>query len=99
MSLRGERRLDGETELYFRYRAQGAERVEVELFHGKAGTTVGRRTLELTNGDWSEATVTFDPRGVGLEPGAGPVADEVRFLLPAGAELVVDDVLLFTSGE
>jgi hypothetical protein len=96
LSLRGERRLDAKAELFFRYRAQGADRVEVELFHSKSGMAVDRRTVELTNGSWGEVTVTFDPRAGGSSPRVVPVADEIRFLLPAGAELLVDDVLLYT---
>ena len=98
LSLRGERQLDGKAELFFRYRAQGAERVEVEPFHSKAGTAVDRRTVGLTNGSWGEATVAFDLRAGGNPPRVVPVADEIRFLLPAGAELLVDDVLLYTPG-
>ena len=43
---------------------------------------------------WTETTIDFGPGN--LRPGAQ--VDELRFLLPRGAEMLVDDVLLFEPG-
>ena len=49
----------------------------------------------LKNGDWAEAMADFtaDPK-----PRHGDRVDEIQFLLPKGAELLVDDVLLYEPG-
>src|SRR5436853_3450475 len=53
---------------------------------------------QLKKGEWAEATADFNA-GSGKKPRAGDRVDEVHFLLPAGAELLVDDVLLYEPGE
>lgn len=92
LHLRGERLLEGGTELFFRYRAEKADKVEVELFRGKDRKSLGRRTAKLEAGKWAEATVKFEA------PAAGETVDEIRFHLPSGAELLLDDVLLYVPG-
>jgi inosine-uridine nucleoside N-ribohydrolase len=92
VGLRGERRLDRRTELLFKYRLAGADGIAVELFHAKTGEAVGRQEVKLAAGPWREVTLRFE-----LPPGA--TADEIRFVLPAGSELQVDDVLLYTPGD
>ena len=51
--------------------------------------------IGLTQEAWAETAVDFH---LGGRPGAHQV-DEVRFLLPRGAELLVDDVLVFEPGD
>jgi inosine-uridine nucleoside N-ribohydrolase len=86
LDLRGERPLNETTRLRFRYRLTGADTMRVEL-GGKKSYGVDLKGLK--NGVWAETTVEFhDPR-------KGEKVREVRFRLPAGAVLYVDDVLLY----
>jgi len=91
VGLRGDRKLDPRTELTFKHHLTGGERVTVELFHAKAGRAVARQEVSPGKDVWGESRVRFDLPG-------GAVADEIRFLLPAGATLTIDDVLLYTPG-
>ena len=88
LHLRGERILGAATRLSFRYRLTGADSVRVVLGNGKKGEHV----IELTGlkqGTWAKATADFG------RTRTGDKVDEIRFLLPKGAELLVDDVLLY----
>jgi hypothetical protein len=89
VGLRGPRRLDPATELTFRYRFTGRGEVAVTLADGAKGGAAAR--FEPRAGEWAEATLRF-------APGAGAQADAITFALPAGSELVIDDVLLVTPG-
>jgi hypothetical protein len=48
-----------------------------------------RKLKDLNNGEWAEATVDFEL------PEKFREASEVRFVLPKGAKLLIDDVLLY----
>ena len=74
----------------FRYRLSGADSLRVVLVHRgtKSDRTVDVKGLK--KGEWAEETVTFPGK---IPPGTK--ADEVQFLLPQGAELLLDDVLLY----
>jgi hypothetical protein len=89
VGMRGERSLDESAHLSFRYRVTGTDSLRVRL--GK-DTTVELKNL--SQGKWAEATVDFSTRAR-----KGDRVDEVRFLLPKGAELFVDDLLLYTPGK
>jgi inosine-uridine nucleoside N-ribohydrolase len=91
VGLRDERKLDARTELTFQYRAAGVTEIRIELFNIRLGKAVAGHTLKVPGGEWAAATIPFDLP-------AGAAADELRFVLPAGAELLVDDVLLYTPG-
>lgn len=91
VKLRGDRWLDDVTELRFRYRLTGAAGLRVELGHRKSGWSAAHDLPDVRQGEWTTATLRFDT--VGMKP---VTADEVRFLVPAGGELGVDDVLLYT---
>ncbi len=94
LSLRGERPAGGKTQLFFRYRLTGADTMRVRLLdRGKAITTASLK--KLTSGAWAETTVDF----VDGKPQARDKVDEIQFLLPKGAELLIDDVLLYEPGE
>ncbi|MBI1916848.1 MAG: nucleoside hydrolase [Planctomycetes bacterium] len=82
LGLRGERPLNETTRLRFRYHLTGASAMTVSLG--------GRENplSDLKKGEWAEKTVEF-------AVGKGRRASEVRFLLPKGAELFLDDVLLY----
>jgi hypothetical protein len=94
LSLRGERALGDRTELRFRYRLTGADRVRVELACPRTGEVYPAEAGGLRKGEWAEAAPDFS----GPKPRAGGRVSEVRFLLPKGAELLVDDVLLYEPG-
>jgi inosine-uridine nucleoside N-ribohydrolase len=87
IGLRGSRKLAPVTELTFQYRITGGKGVTVELRDGKAGKS---RKVDWTPAEsdrWAGAKLAFD--------GTGAAADEIRFTLPKGATLLLDDVLLY----
>ncbi len=86
VGMRGTRKLDALTELTFKYKLTGADGVAVEL--RAAGKVVATRKLALTVDKWGDGSVTFKLTGK-------EVADEIVFRATKGAELSVDDVLLF----
>jgi inosine-uridine nucleoside N-ribohydrolase len=87
LGLRGDRPLGGKPQLFFRYRLTGAERMRVLLVNRAKNTQVELKNLK--KGEWAEATVDFSG-----ETHRDRV-DEVQFVLPKGAELLLDDVLLY----
>jgi hypothetical protein len=92
IEMRGPRKLDAVTELSFKYKLTGAGGMKFQLaakgkpIDGTVSTMLARRD------EWTEATMRFKLTGK-------EVATEITFLPPAGAELLVDDVLLYTPGE
>jgi purine nucleosidase len=104
LHLRGERPLGERTRLSFRYRLTGAEALRVRLVNRTARDTHTVELKGLKTGEWAEATADFTAdsrRGDGSagKPRAGDKVDEIHFLLPKGAEVLVDDVLLYEPGE
>lgn len=94
LHLRGERPLGDATQLFFRYRLQGAESMRVLLVNR---TQTDVHTIELKalkKDEWAETTVDFSAD----KPRRGDRVDEIQFLLPKGAELLLDDVLLYEPG-
>jgi hypothetical protein len=85
VGLRGPRRLDVATELTFRYKFAGTGDVAVAL-GGAARTTFAPK-----GSAWTTATLKFTP-------GRDATADAITFTLPDKAELLIDDVLLYTPG-
>jgi inosine-uridine nucleoside N-ribohydrolase len=94
LHLRGERPCGEATQLFFRYRLSGAETMRVALVNRTAKTTHTVELKKLKAGEWAEATADFG----GEKLRAGARVDEIHFLLPKGAELLVDDVLLYEPG-
>ncbi len=95
LQFHGERPLGEATELFFRYRLTGADAIQVRLVNR---TQKGVHTVEvkpLKTGEWAGGIVIFkaDPK-----PRKGDRVDEIQFLLPKGAEMLVDDVLLYEPG-
>jgi inosine-uridine nucleoside N-ribohydrolase len=82
LGLRGERPLEETTRLRFRYHLTGTTALTVSL----GGREV--RLSDLKQGEWAEMTIEFTV-------GKGQRASEVRFLLPKGGELLLDDVLVY----
>ena len=95
LSLRGDRRLGATTELFFRYRLTGAESMRVELVGTNSKLEPKREAKDLKKGEWAEATLSF----TSPEPKKELHVNEIRFRLPKGAELWIDDVLLYVPGE
>jgi hypothetical protein len=89
VGMRGSRAIDANTELTFQYKLSGAGAINVEL--REKGKMVAKGQLVLNRDKWSDGSVTFKLTGK-------ETADEILFRAPSGAELHVDDVLLFTPG-
>jgi hypothetical protein len=93
LHLRGERPLGEKTQLFFRYKLSGAESMQVVLVNRTAKDKHVVDLKKLTTGKWAEATAEFP-----AEAKRGDRVDEIQFLLPKGAELLLDDVLLYEPG-
>jgi hypothetical protein len=91
LDLKGERLLDRRAELCFQYKLAKADEVKVELYSRGSGKAEVSQTVELSGGKWMEQTIRFT-----VLPDT-PI-DEIRFRLSSGAELLIDDVLLYTPG-
>ncbi|MBY0228557.1 MAG: nucleoside hydrolase [Gemmataceae bacterium] len=79
VGLRGKRALPARLGVSFRYRLTGAESFAVEVGGARAAVKAGR-------GEWPRAVV---------EMGPNEAAEEARFVLPEGAELLIDDLMIF----
>lgn len=89
--LRGERHVGATAEVFFRYKLTGGKSIKVRLVKGDWS-----REQELTGSQqdrWAGATARFD-----LGPKDGWL-EEIHFLLEQGAELLVDDLLLYEPDE
>ncbi|MFM8271350.1 MAG: nucleoside hydrolase [Gemmata sp.] len=91
IDLRGPRQLDAGAELSFKYRLTGAGGFKLQLALDGKPVEGAQSTLRATRDQWAEATARFKLTGT-------ETANEIVFLLPEGAELLVDDVLLYTPG-
>ena len=80
---------------HFRYRLNGAESVQVKIGNRRTGDVHAVELKKLTTGKWAEAVVDFAES----KPKSGERVDEITFVLPKGADLLVDDVLLYAPGE
>jgi inosine-uridine nucleoside N-ribohydrolase len=89
LHLRGRRPLGPATRLSFRYRLTGADGLRVVLVNRTAKKEHTVNLTGLRQSAWAEATADFGRTRKGDE------VDEVRFLVPKGADLLVDDVLLY----
>jgi purine nucleosidase len=98
LNLRGERPLGARTQLFFRYRLTGTKSMRVGMRNRTTKETHVVALDELQTDRWAEATVDFSADSTGSKPRAGDHTDELRFLLPKGAELLIDDVLLYEPG-
>jgi inosine-uridine nucleoside N-ribohydrolase len=95
LHLRGERPAGAATELSFRYRLDGASSLRVMLVNRTAGANHAATVKGMEQGRWAEATVAFRKD----TPRPGDHIDEIQLLLPRGAQLLVDDVLLYAPGK
>ncbi len=104
LHLRGERPLGETTQLAFRYRLTGADSMRLLLVNRTLKDTHIVELKKLKTDAWAEATVDFSTdshRGDKSDgkPRKGDLVDEIHFVLPKGAELLLDDVLLFEPGK
>jgi formylglycine-generating enzyme required for sulfatase activity len=96
VNLRGHRRLSAQTSVRFRYKITGGDAIQVVLADSTKSTRFEKSLKVPASGKWAEGTVAFD---IGSAEKADAVlADEVQFLVDRGAELHVDDVLIFEPG-
>jgi inosine-uridine nucleoside N-ribohydrolase len=87
IGLRGPRKLAARTEVTFKYRVSATDIVKVVLRDSKTGKETQREWQPEKKDEWAETMLWFDA--------AGATADELRFLLPKGATLMIDDVLIY----
>jgi purine nucleosidase len=98
LGLRGQRPLGASTRLFFRYRLTGGKSMRIGLVNRTAKTTHVVELKDLDEGKWSEVTADFTASAKGVKPRRGDRTDEIHFLLPKEAELMIDDVLLYEPG-
>jgi len=95
VALRGPRPLAERTCLRFRYRLTKGTDFRVVLANTKTDEQVEVAPESFVARQWAEAVVEFQRRAAGRQRHA----DEIRFVLKPGAELLVDDLLLYEPGE
>ena len=98
LHLRGERPLGEKTQLSFRYRLSGADHLRVQLLNRTSRDEHLVELKGLCKDEWATGQVDFSAvksvKG-GEVIRQGDRVDEIVFLLPRGAELLLDDVLLY----
>jgi inosine-uridine nucleoside N-ribohydrolase len=94
LHLRGERPLGETTQLFFRYHLTGADSMRVALVNRAQKETYPVELKGLAREKWAETTVDFTEAKLKK----GLKVDEVHFVLPKGAELLIDDLLLYEPG-
>jgi inosine-uridine nucleoside N-ribohydrolase len=97
LGLRGERPLAARTQLFFRYHLSGGKSMRISLHNCSTRESHFVVPKDLKNDKWAEASVDFAD-SQGSKPRAGDRVDRIGFLLPKGAELLIDDVLLHEPG-
>jgi len=92
LGLRGLRRVGPKTAVSFRYQVKGAKAIQVQLLNSKSGEVQTAMATELEPNRWSGKTVEFATTEL-------TAIDELRFILPKDATLLLDDVLIFERAE
>jgi hypothetical protein len=90
--LRRDREIGPTTQLRFRYYLKGTATILVLVAGPRGGR--GQGSAGLVQGKWAETTITI---GAGTAPGTR--VNTITFSVPPGAELLVDDLLLYEPGE
>lgn len=91
VSLGGSRRLGAHTALTFKCHVTGTDAVRVELRDRKAVRGKPVSWMPAKANAWAEQTLNF--------PRVGTTVDEIRFVLPKGSRLTIDDLLLYEPGD
>jgi inosine-uridine nucleoside N-ribohydrolase len=94
--LRGRRRVSEQTALSFRYKLTGTGDLRVVMANSETGQLFEAVLENPAVGRWTAADLIFRAPP---KTGDSPVfVDEVRFLIDAGRQLLVDDILLYEPG-
>ena len=94
LHLRGERKIETTVHLSFKYRLAGTDSIKIELANAKTKFAIAHEAQKLTKGEWADMTIIFTlPANATKET----AVDEIRFRLAKGAELHLDDVLLYAK--
>lgn len=89
--LRGPRFLSETTHVRFRYKLEEGKSLRVELVNTQTNQTFAAKAPSPITSKWTETTLKYSvPRG--------SMANEIRFLTDQGADLLIDDVLIFEPG-
>ncbi len=94
VGLRGDRPIGDATHLSFRYKLEGADAMKVALESPQFAEPIVVELKGLKKGDWTEMTVDWD-KTARLKLRKGDTVRAVNFLVPATAQLLIDDLLLF----
>jgi purine nucleosidase len=95
LNIRGERLTEKHMGLSFQYKLTGATALEIGLNNSKKGMGFTRKVSDLKANAWSESVLDLD---LGDAWRKGDTISEILFRLPKGAELFLDDVLLYVPG-
>lgn len=95
--MRGRRPLGPNVHLRFRHHLTGADLIGIALHNSKTGEKVEHILENVKQRAWSESALALIERGGQKQ--ALKEADELHFILPKGATLLVDDVLLYEPGD
>lgn len=90
IGLRGTRKPAARTEITFKYRASTTDIMTAVLRDSGTGQEIPREWQPDKKDEWAETTIWLDT--------ATMTPDELKFLLPKGATLMVDDVLIYAPG-
>lgn len=98
LGLRGERPINAPTQLFFRYKLDGAQHIRVEFNSPQAGTFLAVQS-ELKKGEWAESLVDLPSLALFTKGATQPTVGSINFRVPAEAGLMIDDVLLYEPGK
>lgn len=90
ISLRGQRPIAESMRLRLKYLTPVAGPLDVKIVDSTSGKQIATTIPDPQAGKWTEVSVPIDNRGGKLS-----TADEIQLDAPAGAELQVDDLLLY----
>jgi purine nucleosidase len=91
LGLRGDRPVGDSTSLFFRYKIEGAESINIKLSSATFSLASDVAVRKQKENQWARLTVNFDfPKG---EP-----ARDITFTIPAAGQLSIDDLLLYEPG-
>jgi hypothetical protein len=85
------------TNLFFRYQLTGADTLKIALVNRTAKESQIVELKGLAKDKWADALIDFSDAKP-QKPKAGDKVDEIHFLLPKGADLLIDDLLLYEPG-
>ncbi|GDY19588.1 hypothetical protein LBMAG56_09330 [Verrucomicrobiota bacterium] len=95
ISFRGLRPIGDTTALRLRYHLSNGSSLKLVLANSRSGATLTKQLNDLPSGRWEELNLTFSARDQADAATAPSALDELRIFVPAGAELLVDDVLVY----